>query len=88
MDYVMEDIIVKGATRIYVQPGPFEFINGRMRQCLGVDRLERLNKLIKFYSEFKFKPATSVATSSLLKIIYRLLDIQEDPQLLMVRLIP
>jgi GNAT superfamily N-acetyltransferase len=84
LGYVVEEIIKKGATRIYVQPGPFECVDGVMVPCKGQDREERIKKLVNFYSTFQFKTVTQKMVTYALSFFYKIIGINEDSDLLMV----
>lgn len=66
------------ATRIYIQPGPYE------KNIIKPDNYkEKITKLIKLYSSLGFIPVKRFF-SKLISIFYWLASIDEDPQYLMV----
>jgi GNAT superfamily N-acetyltransferase len=82
--YALQEITAKGAMRVYVQPGPCELIGRVLTLCTGQERVERLKKLVSFYSAFNFRPATNTFIAHALCVMYRILGVHEDQDLLMV----
>jgi len=76
-----------GASKIFVQPGPFELVAGKYTSVKGVQRKIALNRLIRFYESHQFALMSGMklrCVSFFLGIVYRLANIDEDPCLLMV----
>jgi GNAT superfamily N-acetyltransferase len=76
-----------GAKKIYIQPGPFEIVNGFI--CGQDDAMKRGNmeRLVRFYKRCGFKVAKK-ALRKIVFIAYRAMKIDEDADFLMVRLLP
>jgi GNAT superfamily N-acetyltransferase len=81
--YVCDIIKTEGGRRAYIQPGPFEIVNGC---AVNVDSLyqEKIQRLIELYKKCGFKsvfyPMTLLAS-----MLYTIMGIQEDPRYLMVK---
>jgi len=74
-----------GATKIFIQPGPFEYVNGIFSPLEKEDKKLRLKKLIKFYQSEGFSLANSSFLSFTLKGLYKILDIDENPHYFMIK---
>lgn len=66
------------ATRIYIQPGPYELTSGAPENYS-----EKIQRLIKLYSSFGFIKVSRFF-SKLAYLLYWVCSIKEDPQYLMV----
>lgn len=80
----ISDLIKKqGATRAYIQPGPFEIVNG---QAVGVGKLygAQMKWLVAYYGKFCFQRTDSI-TSKLAAILYYIVGIPEDAHYLLVK---
>ncbi len=72
-----------GARKIYIQPGPFEIVDGRGENITDETREERIQKLIKLYKEAKFN-FVNPFTSRCAYVLYKILRISENSEYLMV----
>lgn len=83
---VMDKVEKLGATKIMLQTGPYEYDDkGNMIHPKGEDRNECVEKLLKFYSSFGFKPLNKTL-ATLLAGVYKVLsifDIHEDASIFM-----
>lgn len=76
-----------GASKMFVQPGPFELVAGKYVSVKGAQREIALKRLVRFYESHQFTRLSGImwrCVSFFLDIIYRLASIDEDPRLLMV----
>jgi GNAT superfamily N-acetyltransferase len=83
METVLKKLLLKGARKIFVQPGPFELTYDN----LNLDeqkKEERLNKLIKFYARNGFFVINNTVITKGLALLYKVFGIQEDPQFIMM----
>jgi GNAT superfamily N-acetyltransferase len=80
--HICDVIKQQGATRAYIQPGPFEIVNG---QAVGVGPLytEQMKRLVAGYGKYGFKPTDRV-TSKLAAALYYITRIDEDARYLLV----
>lgn len=79
------DTLPKEST-IYIQPGPFEHdTQGNIKQVIGEENQENLNRLISFYQRFGFKKISSPFLIAALRALYYILSIPEDPHFLLVQ---
>ncbi len=72
------------ASRIYIQPGPFEIINGYTKNIHGQDRKKRMQSLVKLYSKCDFT-GVDLITMTLACLAYKIMNIDEDTDYLMVK---
>lgn len=77
--------VAQDATKIFIQPGPFELVDGRMLTLPTDEREDRIIKLVKFYESFNFHVSNNRYGCSLLGIVYKALGIPEDPHYFMIR---
>lgn len=82
--HVLHEAILKKATKIFLNPGPFEEKDGKFIPVCGPERAKLLQKLIKFYQSFNFRFMNNRYLATMLKACYKVAGIQEDPHLLMV----
>lgn len=82
LPFVCQEIADAGATKIYIQPGPFEMSNDGIVNV--EDYQKRMEYLIPFYESMGFKKV-DVILSWLASFIYKVANIQEDAQHLMVK---
>lgn len=73
-----------GAKRVYIQPGPFEIVDGRI--CFPDDETKKNNmeKLVRFYKRCGFKIAGK-AIRKIAFIAYKVMKIDECSDFLMVK---
>jgi GNAT superfamily N-acetyltransferase len=81
--YVCDSIKNQGAKKAYIQPGPFEIIDGK---TVGIDPLykQEIKRLITFYQDYGFDNVGHTL-SVIASFVYRLMNIDEDAQYLMVK---
>jgi hypothetical protein len=81
--HICDLIKQQGATRAYIQPGPFEIVNG---QAVGVGPLytEQMKRLVAGYGKYGFK-LTNRVTSKLAAALYYIARIDEDAHYLLVK---
>lgn len=84
LNHVLQDLEAAGATKIYIQPGPFDIVNGKAVQILGPERGLAITRLIRFYESCNFRLVNSKLIELPLKIAYKVLSIEENPAFLMV----
>ena len=85
--YAIAHAVKSGATRIFVQPGPFERKDEEYVSVVGTERTVRLEQLMKLYQSYGFTRATQGwgrCMIPLLWCLYRMAGINEDPRVLMV----
>lgn len=87
LNHVMDDIhAINNNSTLYVQPGPFELIDGQFKQVQEPLRQKLIEKLVKFYRALGFKNMElGYLTRYIIYIFYILTGIHEDPKYLMVR---
>lgn len=80
---ILDEIKRQGGTRVYVQPGPFEMIDGHQ---VGVGALyeQEMKQLFLFYSKYGFTRSSKIM-SILASIFYYFSDINEDSNYLMMK---
>lgn len=82
--HALAELRSKKATTILIQPGPFEWSNGKSVAITGHQKDTALKKLVQFYSSHGFNFLRNSLLSKCLAIMYRLLSIDEDPHFFMV----
>ncbi len=80
LKYMCDQAQKRGASRIFVQPGPFELD----RVLLNQDKEELLEKLLVFYEKESFQRASGFL-KSVAGAFYSLIKINEDAHYLLVR---
>ncbi len=83
-EYACNQLSSVGASRIYIQPGPFEIVNDCIENINDASRTEKLQKLIKLYKKFGFA-FVNTSKSLFVSIIYKIIGIDENPKYLMVK---
>ncbi len=82
----VQDLEAHAIKRIFIQPGPFERDgHDDVHQLTGDERQTKLASLERLYSSFGFRRANSTALSMLLRVVYTILGVHEDPTYVMVR---
>jgi len=83
----LDEIINAGARYIFIQPGPFENVDGDFVQIVGPARESRTQKLISLYKLFSFQEINSPSLCSILNGVYKIIGIDEDAHYLLMRTI-
>ncbi len=83
--YVLQILQKQNIDTVYVQPGPFELPHHYPPRPYPApaSKEEELQRLVKLYEKCGFKKTDS-ATQSVVNLIYKMLNIPEDSQYLMV----
>lgn len=81
--YVCDVIKKQDARRAYIQPGPFEIVNG-CTVDVGALYKQKIQQFIELYKKCGFK-SVSYPMTLLADMIYKIMDIQQDAQYLMVK---
>jgi GNAT superfamily N-acetyltransferase len=84
---VLDDIKKRGGTKLFLQPGPFEYENGNVVTIQGGRRQERINALVKFYESFGFRITRSKFLTKFLAAAYKIVGIPEDSNYFMVSIV-
>jgi len=83
LQYVCSVIQQQGGTRAYIQPGPFEIVNGHTIKD-GILHEQKMQFLVHFYQKYGFQKVNPVLTK-ISSVLYRLMHIPEDARYLMVK---
>ena len=83
-EHICNQLSNVGARRIYIQPGPFEIVNGCIENINDASRTEKLQKLIKLYKKFGFD-FINASMSWFVGVVYKIIGIDENPKYLMVK---
>lgn len=81
---VLTDMIAKGATKIFIQPGPFELVDGNLVFPNKEEKEERIKKLVIFYEKYNFHLMSNRPLYKMMLLIYKIAGIEEDPRYLMI----
>lgn len=85
--YVLKNTLKKlqkqGVTTIYIQPGPFEIKSQTTKNIDQLSREEKIILLVALYQKCGFQK-TDATTQFLANIVYKMLNIPENSQYLMV----
>lgn len=81
LQYACQCLQKKGATKIYIQPGPYE-IQVKL-ETIGT-REAKIQRLVQLYQTQKFTVVNKII-SDCAKVIYKIIGIPEDAQYLLVR---
>jgi GNAT superfamily N-acetyltransferase len=73
-----------GAKKIYIQPGPFEEVNGVMHNIYDESRASRIKRLIALYKRCRFQRVNKLISCGA-QIVYKILGIDEDANYLLVK---
>ncbi len=87
LEITLGEVLHTGASKIFIQPGPFELVNYKFVALKANERTERMQRLIKLYQLYNFELINSKYLSKILALVYSCIGIDEDPQFLMVRTI-
>ncbi len=71
-----------GAQVVYIQPGPFEIINGKFQNVQSPE--PNIKKLVKLYTKYDFIPVDRI-TRIFTYILYTCMGIDENPEHLLYR---
>lgn len=86
LSYVSDHLKAIGATRAYIQPGPFEMGTHRELSMTQEGRAKRIQWLIAFYKKNEFAPFQKWLTP-FMHVVYTCMGIKEDPAHLMVKVL-
>ncbi len=81
--YACDRLKDRRAHMVYIQPGPFEMIDGHL-QNVQVFREEKIKKLVSLYKGCGFAPVNSI-TQMFAYIFYTCIGIDEDPKYLLYK---
>lgn len=84
-EIALQTLIKKGASKIFIQPGPFDLLKGKYLSFDNDERMTRIHKLVKWYQKYHFKRINSLFLSKLLAGLYFTMRINEHPHFIMVR---
>lgn len=84
LNYTCDYLQSIGATKIYIQPGPFEINNDEDSAALGRSRALTLQALINLYKKNRFVSAQNWMTP-LIQLMYKGMRIDEKAEYLMVQ---
>lgn len=86
LNHACDYLALHGASKIYIQPGPFEIHEEKFIAMPSYDRELRLKKLIKLYADNQFV-FVNKALRLLAHVAYKFMEINEDSDYLMVRVL-
>lgn len=81
---VLHELINEDATKVFLNPGPFEEKDGTFSPVYGPEREKLITQLVTFYKKFNFTFVNSKFLSIILKAVYKTVGINEDPRLIMI----
>lgn len=81
LEYALFDLKKAGASRVYIQPGPFEISGKELSES---EHDQKIKSLVKFYASFGFEFVYKL-TSIIMRIAYFFAGIDENPNYLMVK---
>jgi len=81
---VLSDIVFAGASKVFIQPGPFEHIGGHFVSIDKNERDERIKQIIRLYKYVGFHFANNKYLSICLNLVYKVLCINENPTYFMI----
>lgn len=85
LNHVLELLKEAGATKIFIQPGPYEIVEGKQVVLIDATQRElRIAQLISYYETSKFRLIKNSFIEYLLNWIYKILAIPENPHFLMI----
>jgi len=84
LSYTCDRLENSGASVIYIQPGPFEMIDGRL-QDVQLSREVKIKKLVMLYHRCGFVSADKI-TQLCAYVLYQCMGIDEDSKYLLYKL--
>lgn len=81
---VLNEIHSKDVDKIFIQPGPFELIDGNLVTIDDSEKIERITKIVNFYTSYKFHLANNKFLSVFLNLLYKILGIDENSNFFMI----
>lgn len=82
-DSALQHLLREGnVTHIIIQPGGFELSEGS--SLSQEERVRRREELVKMYASRGFKVWNNRMLTPLLRVVYRIMGINEDPSCLMI----
>lgn len=87
LEMTLGEVLNTGASKIFIQPGPFELVNNKFVALKANEHTMRMQRLIKLYGLYNFELVNSKYLSKILALVYSCFGIDEDPHFLMMRTI-
>ncbi len=83
LGHVRDELSTRGATKIFIQPGPFELERGVCVCVNGAEGAAKTARLVCLYHSLGFRPVNICVVTFVLRLLYALLSIAADPRFLM-----